>query len=331
MANIHGYGVHIPRYRITQAEINRAWGRPGGRGEKAVAPPDEDAFTLGVKAARRALAQADLKGESLGAIYFASTSTGYAENAFAAQLASICAAEGDVSAVDFTLSSRATAAALQACVNALNAGRIEYGLVVAGEKLSAEPGSSYELSYGAGAGAILIGRTGFVTIEGIASHTSGFVGRFRPEGEAHGLVDERFVMEHGFLAHTREAVSRLLNVMGVTLDEFDAVVLQAPDARWGMRALKKLGLSSERLISTLPQVGYVGCASLLIDLALAFEQAKEGQLLLIVSYGPGGSDALALRISHIPPKAGVEAQIEEKELISYPVYLRYHGLLGGRR
>jgi len=327
MPQLLGYGIWVPRYRIAAEEIDAAWGRPAGRGEKAVVPPDEDALTLAIKAADSALRQASLEGSALRAIYCASTSTGYAEGAFAAQLAHHLGAEGDVLAGDFGLSARAVTAAIRACLDAL--GSVEYGLVAAGEKLIAEPGSLYELSYGGGGGALLFSQThaGFAEVVGFASHTSGFVGRFRREGEFHGPVDERFVMGR-FLEYTQRVVERLIDVMGITLDEFDLIVLQAPEGRWSARALKKLGVPAEKLVSTFPQLGYAGCASFLIDLALALERAKAGQLLLAVSYGPGGSDALALKISKAPPGAGVEAKLQDKKLVSYPVYLRYHGLIG---
>jgi 3-oxoacyl-[acyl-carrier-protein] synthase-3 len=331
MAKLVGYGICVPCYRVAAAEINGAWGRPGGRGEKAVAPPDEDPLTLGVKAAKAALEQAGIEGSQLDLVYFASISTGYSEGAFAAQLAHHLGAEGDLLAGDLGLSTRSVTAALRACMDAVDAGRARYGLVVAGERLIAKPGSSYELSYGAGAGALLISNEGFAAIEGFTSHTSGFVGRFRREGADHGITDERFVMKHGFLEHTGKAVEGLLNVLDVTPEAFDHIVLHAPEGRWGVRALKVLGLPRERLVSTFAHIGYAGCASLLIDLALAFERAEPGQRILAASYGPGGSDAVALQIHVSPLKAEVEDQLEEKELVSYVEYLRYCGLLGGGR
>ncbi len=333
MAQLVGYGVYIPRLRLAAAEIHAAWGRAGGRGEKAVVPPDEDPLTMGVKAAQAALAQAGVEGQQLNTVLAASTSTGYAEGALAAPLAYHLGAEGDVLVGDFGLSARSATAAIRAAMNALISGRGEYGLVVAAEKLIAEPGSSYELSYAGGAGALLFasqGQGGFAEIVGFAAHTSGFVGRSRREGRFHGLVDERFVMQQ-FLAHTQGAVERLLDTTGITREEVTHIVVQAPEGRWAARALKKLGIPPERLASTFPQVGYAGSASLLIDLAWALERSNPGDLIVAVSFGPGGSDALAVRVTKPPPGADVEAQLQRRERVSYPVYLRYLGLLGGER
>lgn len=334
MAQLLGYGVYVPRSRVALCEIDAAWGRPQGRGEKAVVPPDEDVLTLSVKAATSALRQANVEGERLGTIYAASTSADYVEGALAAPVAHHLGAGGNVLVGDFGLSTRSVTTAIRACLHALAAGVAEYGLVVAGEKLIAEPGSSYERSYGGGAGALLFSSSpegaGFAEVVGFASHTSGFVGRSRREGRSHGSVDERFVRRQ-FLAHTRRAVEGLVRATGVALEEVAQVVVQAPEGRWAAQALKELGIPSEKLVSTFPQLGYAGCASLLIDLAWALDQAAPGGLLVAVSYGPGGSDALMLRVTESPPKAHVEAQIQRKELVSYPVYLRYQGLLGGER
>ena len=44
MAGIASYGAYIPFYRLSRAEIARAWGGGGGPGERAVANYDEDSL-----------------------------------------------------------------------------------------------------------------------------------------------------------------------------------------------------------------------------------------------------------------------------------------------
>ena len=50
MTGITAYGAYLPRYRLSGRMINEAWGRPGGRGEKAVGYFDEDSLTTGLSA-----------------------------------------------------------------------------------------------------------------------------------------------------------------------------------------------------------------------------------------------------------------------------------------
>lgn len=334
MTEIIGYGVYIPYYRIKLEEINKAWNRPGGRGEKTVLSPDEDVVTMGLKAAQEALTYASISGKQLGALYACSVSSGYFENTVAGQIAYALGAEGNVTPSDYALSTRSVTTALQAAVDAIAAGRILYALIVASDKLIAKPGSELELTNAAGAGAVVMGKeAGLARIEKIASQSSGFVGRFRVEGGFPTLDDERFVMKHGFLEHVSKAAEALAEAISMAPKDYDRVVLQAPDLRWNSRALAKLGLAPEKLVSTASQIGYAGCASFLIDLAAAFDQAKAGEKLLAISYGPGGSDAVALSVQNPPQKhaKSVIEQIAQKDYVNYATYLRYNKLLRGGR
>mgnify|MGYP005848226629 CR=1 FL=1 len=337
MTNIIGYSVYIPYYRIKLEEINAAWNRPGGRGEKTVPAPDEDVITMGLKATQWALNHARISGNQLGAVYACSVSSGYFENTVAGQIAYALGAEGNITLADYALSTRSVTAALQAGVDAIAAGRIGYALIVASDKLIAKPGSELELTSAAGAGAMVLGKeAGLARIEKIASYSSGFVGRFRVEGGFPTLDDERFVMKHGFLDHVSKAVEHLSEAIALKDVEavrrtFDRVVLQAPDPRWGSRALAKLGLAPEKLVSTASQIGYAGCASFLIDLSAALDQVKPGEKILAISYGPGGSDAVALGVQSQQKKSTktVTEQISQKDFVNYATYLRYNKLLRG--
>ncbi len=332
MTEIIGYGVYIPYYRIKLEEINQAWNRPGGRGEKTVLSPDEDVVTMGLKAAQEALTYASISGKQLGAVYACSISSGYFENTVAGQIAYALGAEGNVTVADYALSTRSVTTALQAGVDAIASGRILYALIVASDKLIAKPGSDLEMLSAAGAGALVLGKeAGLARIEKIVSYSSGFVGRFRVEGGFPALDDERFVMKHGFLEHVSKAAKALAEAISMAPKDYDHIVLQAPDSRWNSRALPKLGLAPEKLISTASQIGYAGCASLLIDLAAALDQAKVGEKILAVSYGPGGSDAVALGVQTPPQKhaKSVIEQMAQKDYVNYATYLSYNKLLGG--
>ncbi len=325
------YGTAIPRGRIALAEINRAWGRAGGRGEKAVPAFDEDVVTLCVQAARRALAHAGIAAKRLGAIYACSLSTGYSEHTLAGSVALALGAEGPVTLLDAGLSMRSGTSAIQACSDALQAKRIEHGLVVAGDILKARPGSEFELTSGAGAGALVLGaREGFAQLVGIAAHSEGFIGRYRPEGGFPEMDDERFVFQKGFSEHVTKAAQQLERATGLAVKECSRAVISAPDPRWGGRIASKLGIGPEKIVSMGVHLGSAGCASLLIDLAAALEQAQANENILAISWGPGGSDALALTVqksSRSHPT--VAAQLTDKELITYTAYLRALKLLGG--
>mgnify|MGYP000196320272 CR=1 FL=1 len=330
MIGIQGYGVYIPRQRIKLGEINGAWGRSGGRGELAVATRDEDVVTLGLKSAQQALAAANIPADKLGAVYVASVSSGYMESTVAGQIGYALGVAGDVSIADFGLSTRGVTSALRACADAIACGRIEYGLVVGSDRLIARPGSTYELSCAAGAAAILLGRESTGTLaelEESAAYSGSCLGRYRAEGQFRGTTDERFVMEHSYLDQLAGVVEQLSRRDEQT--SWDHVVLHAPELKWARRALKLLKLKPESLVSSLGQIGYAGCASFLIDLALALEQARPDEIILAISYGPGGSEAFTWQVKCAPGlerPASAQSQLEPGENISYPTYLRYNGL-----
>jgi len=331
MADIHGYGTAVPYYRIKIEEINRAWNRSGGRGEKAVPAPDEDVVTLCVKAARRALAHSETEARNIGVIYACSVSTGYGEHTVAGSIALALGIEGSVTLCDVGLSMRSVTSAIQACNDAITAGRIEYGLVVSGDILRARPGSDGELSSGAGAGAVILGASdGIAQIDGIVSHSDGFIGQYRPEGGFAEMDDERFVFQKGFAEHVTRAARRLMETSGIALEEFAHVVIGAPEPRWAGRVVSQLGVAPEKLFSVGSQIGLAGCAGVLIDVAATLEErAQPGEKILAISWGPGGSDALAFTVRKASPsRPTVAEQLAEKEYVSYTTYLRYLKLLG---
>ena len=56
MAGLVAYGTYLPYNRLERSAIGAALGSPGGKGTRTVASFDEDATTMGVEAARAALA-----------------------------------------------------------------------------------------------------------------------------------------------------------------------------------------------------------------------------------------------------------------------------------
>jgi 3-hydroxy-3-methylglutaryl CoA synthase len=331
MTNIHGYGTAIPGNRISLAEINRAWGRPGGRGERAIASVDEDVVTLCVKAARRALAHSEIEARDIGAIYACSVSMGYSEHTLAGSVALALGAEGALTLCDLGLSTRSVTAAIQCCVDAIRSGRIVYGLVVAGDILRARPGSECELTSGAGGATLVLGSPpGVAELAGIGSHTEGFIGRYRPEGGFPQMDDERFVFQQGFSVQTAQALRHLLGRTGLKAEGYARAVFGAPEPRWGARLAPKLGIAVERVFTLGGELGSAGCAMLLLDLIGALEQSQPNEKILALSWGPGGSDALALTVRERSlSQPTVAEQVANKELLTYPEYLRAIKLLGG--
>ena len=319
MVTIRGYGTYLPLYRIERATIAEQHGDGGGRGETAVPAHDEDVVTLGVAAAKNALAHAALEGTSLGGVYTASTSDRFDERGVAPHIATAIGAGDRTRAADFQGSTRAGTTALIAGRDAVLAGT-EPVLVVATDLLRAAPGTDAERTAGAGAAALVLGRASgatddagpVATVESVAAETTGFVGRFTPAGDSPVAGDGRFNRE------------RYIDAATTVVDRLDAgspdrVALSAHDGGWGDRARRAAELEAERH-SAYDRVGDLGAAGALVDTALAFEAATPDESIVTVGYGAGGADGIAFRtapgVERLPAPTTAE-YAESKEYVTY--------------
>src|ERR671910_653787 len=73
---ILSYGAYLPYRRLDRSEIRAVAGTGGGTGTRTVASYDEDTTTLGVAAARQALAAAP-GGVTPASLWFATVSPAY--------------------------------------------------------------------------------------------------------------------------------------------------------------------------------------------------------------------------------------------------------------
>ncbi|MGH2783982.1 MAG: 3-hydroxy-3-methylglutaryl CoA synthase, partial [Actinomycetota bacterium] len=87
MAGIAAWGAYLPSFRLDRKTMGTAWDTPSMPGERAVAAGDEDALTMGVEAAVACLAGRDLS--DVDAVFFATTTSPYAEKQGAATIAAV--------------------------------------------------------------------------------------------------------------------------------------------------------------------------------------------------------------------------------------------------
>ena len=155
MVGIESYGTALPSLRLPAAAYVSAWGSCGARGlkRKAFCAYDEDSVTLGIEAARRALARSEGDGP-IDALFFGCTTPPYDEKPSAATLATSLFESRNLRVTEISGSPQA---GLQALISALeftasNPGRC--ALAVAADAPSAPPDAPYEHGLGAGAAAI---------------------------------------------------------------------------------------------------------------------------------------------------------------------------------
>lgn len=286
---IAGVGAYVPRFRLSAAEVEDALGRFRARGVDSVAVPDadEDALTMAAEAGERALDAAGYEAGSVDALFLASTTLPYDEEAGSGRLGSLLGVGETTRTSQFGGSTAAGGEALSA---ALDGGGV--ALVVAADCPQGALDEAVGHAAGAGACAIVCAPDSPGAVTDRSSYTATYPGtRFRKRGsdETTGL---------GVTAYDREAyretVAGAVDELGGANDP-DAAALQAPDGDLPYRAARALGLDSETVAAgtVADEVGDAGAASALLGFADAVADGSE--TILVVTYGSGGA-AHAFRV-----------------------------------
>lgn len=337
---ILGFGCYLPKYRIKRDEIAKAWqGR--ARGERTVACTDEDSVTMAAEACLNAVAFSGVNpAKDLDAIYLGTDSPPYMEHSVTAILKEVMGMGEEAEVADFTLSPRASFAALKAARDAIEAQRLRKVLVVGSDCRPPSPGSELELSFGSGAAAVLLGRDGAIaTIEDVYTYSTLAMDRWRGSQEAFvRSYDYRYTREVGYLNHVQKACEGLLKKTGRKLSDFHHVVLQQPDERVVKDIAKKLKVQDGQFTTGFiaAELGDLGAASVLMGLGSILEKAEPGQRILAISYGAGTSDAISLVVTEEILKKREKARatvpfledyINDRKYMDYIKYLKTMGLL----
>jgi hydroxymethylglutaryl-CoA synthase len=328
MAGILAASAYVPRYRLPREVIAKEWGGGAMGGEKAVANHDEDSLTLAINAALAlgpALAAAD-------AVFFATTTSPYAEKQAAATIAAVLDLPAAVRTHDFTDTLRAGTSAMLAGLDAL-AGGARRVVVAAADCRIAEPDSMNEQSYGDTGAAVVLGAEAGVA-EVVATYTVAdeFLGTWRtaeqdfPRGFPGG-----FEAKFGYGRVLGEVLKGILTKAKVAPQQLATVILPTPSPKAPLGIAKALGIDPKKQLQDgfWATLGDTGAAQPLLMLAAALERAKAGDLLLVAGYGDG-ADALLLRATGAPPGAAtsVYKQIEVKRTLpSYGRYARFRKLV----
>lgn len=344
---IVGYGVYIPKWRIRVEEIAKVWGhdadsyRKGlGMEEKAVPSIDEDTTTIAVESTRNALKRAqEVKPGEVGAIYVGSESHPYAVKPTAATVAEAVGLTPNITAADTEFACKAATAAMQACLGLTKGGYIKYGISIGADTAQSAPGDALEYTAAAGGAAYVIGGGDGVIaeVEGTHSYTQDVPDFWRRDGAHYPRHAGRFTGEPAYFEHVINCSRALFEKLGTSAKDYDYAVFHQPNAKFPLRAAKMLGFDEKKILPGLivSKIGNTYSGSSLLGLAAVLDVAREGDRILLTSYGSGaGSDSFSMRITDCieqkrrlsPP---VSYYIERREYIDYSTYARYQRLFKG--
>ena len=157
--------------------------------------------------------------------------------------------------------------------------------------------------------------------------------RFKKSGEMFTRDPELRVQY--FQESATAAVTALLKKIVKEPTEINHVIVQEPDGRAGARAIGRFKFAKEQLGtgSTAASIGNTGACSTLLGLAKVLDNARPGERIFMVSYGPG-SDALSLVVQQEAkdsPAPKFKDYLENKVYIDYVTYLQERRILSSFR
>ena len=328
------YGAYVPMRRLQRKAMVAAnsWFngslKSQGKGERAIANWDEDSVTMAVAAARDCLG--DFARDQLSAVHLASTTLPFADRLNAGIVAGALNLAENVAGHDHSASQRAGLSALADALNATG-GPV---LVTAAEKRRTKAASPLELSSGDGAAALLVGE-GDVVAELVAhaNRTVDFVDHYRGDGVAYDYTwEERWIRDEGYNKIVPATLKDLFAKAGVTGADIAHFCMPCTLAKVAGPIAKKAGIADTAVRDNLAMVcGDTGAAHALVMFAHALENAKPGDLILVVAFGQG-CDALLFRatdkIASARPVRGVSGYLARKrEETNYQKFLSFNNTI----
>ena len=334
MVGIVGYGTHIPRYRIKVEEIAKVWGADApsykkglNLNEKSVPAPDEDTITLSVNAARNAVRRAGIDPAKIGAVYVGSESHPYAVKPTGAIVAEALGACPDLHTADLEFACKAGTEGMFIALHLVKTGIIEYGLGIGADTSQGAPGDALEYSAAAGAAAYVMGANDVVAelidTYSFTTDTPDFWRREHAHYPEHG---GRFTGVPAYEKHIDGATKGMLAKAKMKPVDFDYVIFHQPNGKFPANAAKRLGFKEPQYIHGLlcPRLGNTYSGSSPMGLAATLDEAKPGELILLVSYGSGsGSDAFIFRTTKRLLEIRDLAPRTRKQLDEHKIYIEY--------
>lgn len=329
MRGILSSAGYVPYRRLRRSAVPELLGTGGGKGSRSVAAHDEDTTTMGLEAARLALAP--VPAVAVGALWFTTPTPAYADKTNATAIHAALRLPTEVAALDF-------GGALRSGIGALGAALSGTGttLVVMADMRDGLPGGPDESAGGDAAAAVLVGEDGpgapvVAELVGSASATDEFTERWRTPGERRSKVWEERFGETRYLPLGTEAFGRALKGAGLGAGDVDAVIVTSMHARAARSLAGSLGVPKERVVDDLSgTVGQAGAAQPGLVLSSVLEQATPGQVVALVHLADG-AEVLVLRATEAigawRPARPVAEQVAGGAELPYGKFLSWRGML----
>lgn len=337
MTGIKSFGVYVPAYRIKRETLSRAWGKGGGKGEKAVCNYDEDAVTMAAEAAFACAENYEAfnsKKLSPAALFFASTSPPYSEKQAAPFLADILELPEETPVYDAGGSFNCSTQALKLAMDFVRGAKRD-AIVIASDQPSAGHDSEFEKNVGDGSCGLFLGEGNDVLAEivDVSSSHSDFTDVWQKAGDKFLQDgDSAFTDKLGFSKIVSGAILNFLKKNTLSAEGVAKFVFPAPSFKEYQTVAKKLNLRETQYIpdGLFFSAGFIGCASPFLAFSQVLQEVKAGEKIILCGYGSGSCDVLLLNVKKSVSGSirGVHDALKRKrDLNRYEKYMKFKELV----
>jgi hydroxymethylglutaryl-CoA synthase len=313
---IVGYGVYIPKFRIKNNEPIL------GIVERSVPFVDEDTTTFAVEAGKRALIHSAISNIEVRKCFVGSESAPYSVKPSMATVIQVLELGKKFNDGFFSGgidSQFACKAATDLIIDAASlvsypVFKGKYVMVIGSDNSQAAPRDKLDYAVGAGAVALLIGRDDVIaTLDYYIPYTSDTPDFYRREGEKYPKHGGRFTGEPAYFKHLVASLKTLLQETGLAPEDIDYFAAHSPNAKFPKEAAEEVGFEKKQYEPGLvvKMIGNLYSGSSLASLGAVLDVAKEGDKIVLSSYGSGsGSESYLFTVTD---------KIEEKRNRSIPI------------
>jgi 3-hydroxy-3-methylglutaryl CoA synthase len=278
-----------------------------------------------------------LHEDAVQAVILGSGTSPYATKAAATVLQDAIGVPASALTADVQCADKSGSTALWMAASMIEAGQIDYALVVAADTMNrhTQPGMVVEYVSSAAAVAFVLGKDNLIaTLEDWATWSHDQNDYFRIEGERFIQSGSGFigwVANWGLLDHVVPAGEALFEKTSLTPEDFSKF---AVPQKTGIQPLMTMGQLKLDMMQVLPfvltaQIGDCGAAGTLLSLAHILDWADGGERIGVLDYGSGaGCDAWSLvttaKLEERRPESGsVVGLLEDKIMVDYATMLKY--------
>ncbi len=338
MIGIVSYGGHIPKLRLNRMSIfqTMGWFAPAivmvAQGERSFCNWDEDSITMAVAAGRDCLT--DMDKSAVDAIFLCSTTLPFQDRSNAGVVKTALNLKDNMLAQDMTSCLKAGTTGLITALSTIGRGDVKQALVVASDKRETKAAYFYEMWFGDGAAALMVGHENVIAeFKGSYSVSYDFVDHYRGERSKYDYMwEERWLRDEGYSKIIPEAVKGLFNKLSISMDDVDKFVFPCFFKAEHKKIASALGAGPEKVADNLHEVcGETGTAHPLVMFVQALEQSSPGDRILLAGFGQG-CDALYFQVTenikNMASRKGINGSLADKRPTdNYAKFLKFRDLI----